>query len=279
MACLWEPYPPVNGCKKEVVNTSPPQAGHSRRCFARLIDLFTLLPPRLSLSILPFYFTSLSDSVKETGIQTLIRWFYGDPSPPSSRSAGFPNKVVFLASAPRLLFIDLLCSEQSELGLSNKFGLASQEPCCLWLAGPRQGTLGQGPSSCRDHLSWGSSLQNSLKGHQIPQRLAVEARNCFNYESSRSTSQPTWFWKVICSGVHAGNIFPPQFGLFLHRTSQFVWLGYPVGEGNRCWTLPWSWEPVRWFWFWFCVHRCWNLFVLFVLEFVFIFCVLMFSSL
>ena len=33
--------------------------------------LFTLLPPRLSLSILPFYFTSLFDSIKETGIHDL----------------------------------------------------------------------------------------------------------------------------------------------------------------------------------------------------------------
>ena len=98
-----------------------PEAGHSRRCFARLMALFTLLPHRLSLS----------DSVKETGIQTPIRWFFRDTSLPSSRSAGFPNKVVFLASAPRLRFIGLLYGEQSELGLSNTvsvFNLVKKNP-------------------------------------------------------------------------------------------------------------------------------------------------------
>ena len=77
----------MNGCKKEETNTSPPRR-LSRRCFARLIALFTLLPHHLSLS----------DSIKETGNQTRIRWFFGDTSPPSSRSAGFPNKVILLAS-------------------------------------------------------------------------------------------------------------------------------------------------------------------------------------
>ena len=47
---------------------------------------FTLLP----------HHRSLSDSIKETGIQTQIRWFFRDTSLPSSQSAGFPNKVVFL---------------------------------------------------------------------------------------------------------------------------------------------------------------------------------------
>ena len=69
MACLREPYPPVNGCEKEEINTSPPPR------LAIPGDVLQdwwpfLLPPRLSLSILPFYFPSLSDSIKETGIQT-----------------------------------------------------------------------------------------------------------------------------------------------------------------------------------------------------------------
>ena len=87
------------------------------------MTLFTLLSHHLFLSILPFYFTSPP---------ALSLWFYkrnwhpdsdktvlGDPSPPSSQSAGFLNKVVFLASAPHLRFIGLLCGEQSKLGLSN----------------------------------------------------------------------------------------------------------------------------------------------------------------
>ena len=97
MDCLREPYPPVNGCKKEEINHP-----HPRLVIPKMFTLFTLLPPCISLSILPFYFTSLSDSMKETGIQTPLRWFFGDPSPPSFQSASFPNKVVFFASTPRL---------------------------------------------------------------------------------------------------------------------------------------------------------------------------------
>ena len=106
-----------------------PEAGHSR-CFAGPMALFTLLPPCLSLSILPFYFTSLSDSIKETGIQTPVRWFFGDPTLPSSCSSCFPNKVVLLASTPRLRFIGLSCGEQSGLGFGNSFEL--HFPDNLW---------------------------------------------------------------------------------------------------------------------------------------------------
>ena len=143
-----------------------PKAGHSRgylQNFWRFYFTFSSPPPLCA--------------IKETGIQTLIRWFIGDTSLPSFRSASFPNKVILLASAPRLRFTGLLCGGQRELGLGNKFGLASQDPCCLWLTGPCRGILGQGPSSCQDHLSWGSSLPSSLKRHRLPQRLAVEARN------------------------------------------------------------------------------------------------------
>ena len=68
---------------------------------------FTLLPHRLSLS----------DCIKETGIQTQKRWFFRDTILPSSPSAGFLNKVVFLASTPGLQFIGLSGGEQSKLGL------------------------------------------------------------------------------------------------------------------------------------------------------------------
>ena len=105
---IW-PRPPVDGCKKEGINTSPHLAGHSRGYLQ---------------SLWPFYFTSSSPpplcAIKETDIQTLIRWFIRGSSLPSSRPAGFLNKVVFLASIPCLRFIGLLCDEQSKLGLGNK---------------------------------------------------------------------------------------------------------------------------------------------------------------
>ena len=85
-----------------------PEAGHSRGYLQNLW---------------PFYFTSSPPpplcSIKETDIQTRIRWFFGDTSLPSSWSAGFPNKVIFLASAPHLRFIGLPWGEQGEVGLSN----------------------------------------------------------------------------------------------------------------------------------------------------------------
>ena len=42
-------------------------------------------------------------SIKEPGIQTLTRWLFWDVSLLSSQSAGFLNKVIFLASTSRLL--------------------------------------------------------------------------------------------------------------------------------------------------------------------------------
>ena len=55
--------------------------GQSKEIFCKINGIFTLLP----------YCLSLSDSIKEAGIQTLIT------------VCGFPNKVIFLASAPHLL--------------------------------------------------------------------------------------------------------------------------------------------------------------------------------
>ena len=97
--------------RKKKLTHPLPEAGHSRKHLENLR---------------PFYFTSSSPpllcSIKETGIQTPIRWFWGNISLPSSQSAGFLNKVIFLSSTPCLQFIGLLCGKQSELGLSNKFG-------------------------------------------------------------------------------------------------------------------------------------------------------------
>ena len=84
---IW-PCPPVNGCKKEEMNTFPHWGWSSQEMFCKTDG--------------PFYFTSPLP---------LPLWFYkrnwhpdpdrmvlGDPSPPSFWSASFPNKVVFLAS-------------------------------------------------------------------------------------------------------------------------------------------------------------------------------------
>ena len=109
--CLWsgkhpDPVHPVDGCKKEEINISPPWGWPFQGIFTKLLAF--LLPHLLPLC-----------AIKETGIQSPIRWLFWDFSLPSSWSAGLPNKVIFLASKPRLRFIGLSCGKQSELGLGN----------------------------------------------------------------------------------------------------------------------------------------------------------------
>ena len=62
--------------------------------FFKTEDPFTFLPHCLSLSILPYDFSCffLSDSTKEPGIQTPIRWLFWGASLPSSQSDGSLNK-------------------------------------------------------------------------------------------------------------------------------------------------------------------------------------------
>ena len=65
--------------------------------FWKTEDPFSLLPHSISLSILPFDFSSslllFLWSIKQPGIQTPIRWLFWGASLPSSRSAGSLIKV------------------------------------------------------------------------------------------------------------------------------------------------------------------------------------------
>ena len=110
--------------RKEKLTQPLPEAGHSRGYLQNLW---------------PFYFTSSSPprlcAMKETGIQTSIRWLFWDFSLLPSQSASFPNKVIFLASTPHLRFIDLLCGEQSRLGLGNKCVKCTYEIMAKWAKG------------------------------------------------------------------------------------------------------------------------------------------------
>ena len=83
--------PPVDGYRKEEINTSPSQDWPFQEIFARLMAflLYFLISPHLC-------------SIKEPVIQILIGWLFWDISLPSSWSAGFPNEVVFQASTPCL---------------------------------------------------------------------------------------------------------------------------------------------------------------------------------
>ena len=73
------------------------------------------------LFTLPSYLLSYLCSIKEPGVQTWIRRLFWDFSLPSSRSASFPNKVVFLVSTVCIQLTGLSCSEHNELGLSNMY--------------------------------------------------------------------------------------------------------------------------------------------------------------
>ena len=86
LKCLCsETHRPVHG-RKEEINTAPCQRLAILGDTCKIKDLFTL-----------FYLPHLW-SMKEPGIQTLTRWLFGNISLPSSLSAGFLNKLLFLAS-------------------------------------------------------------------------------------------------------------------------------------------------------------------------------------
>ena len=119
-----------------------------------------------------------------------------------------------------LRFIGQLCSRHSKLGLTKKFGLARQELRCSWFAGSSQGILEQGSSSCWDHLSWRSFTQDSLKWHQLPQRLALK----------QGTDKLNVIGKSVCPFVLWVNIFPPQF---VERGIVRLYLSWKQFTGER----------------------------------------------
>ena len=109
--CEWLPK---KKNKRERLTHSFPKAGPSRSYFARLKPLFTLLPHCLSLSLLPFAFSSpllLSLWHPDHDKTVTLRLHL-----PSSWSANSLNKVVFFALTHRLS--DLLdCHEVNRVRL------------------------------------------------------------------------------------------------------------------------------------------------------------------
>ena len=86
--CLCsKPCLPVDGHRKEEINTFPFPGWPFQEITARLMKflLYFLTSPHLF-------------SITESSVQTLLRWLFLDISLPSSWSAGFLNKVIFLAS-------------------------------------------------------------------------------------------------------------------------------------------------------------------------------------
>ena len=99
-----------------------------------------------------------------------VRWLFWDVSLPSSLSAGFPNKVAFIASTPRLSDL-LACYKQRELGV----------------------TVTPQPRECEDDRSHQHKQAGSVTG----QKAGVQA------EALVPTSEGTWEvspW-VFCPGL------------------------------------------------------------------------------
>ena len=94
MACLGEPCPSAvqlteaqsdptflwMAARKTKLTDALTEAAHSRRCFARpmalLLYFLTASPSLFCLFTLLAHRLSPSDSIKETGVPTLIRWFF-----------------------------------------------------------------------------------------------------------------------------------------------------------------------------------------------------------
>ena len=131
------------------INTRCQKTGHSLGDVLRNWRPFHLTSPLpLTLySVFDFSFSLLLSLwyIKEPGIQTQIRWLFWGASLPSSRSAGFPNKVVFLASTPHLLD-SLACLVASRMSLDLVTSWLSQPGALLLVASwPQSGNTGIRP--------------------------------------------------------------------------------------------------------------------------------------
>ena len=109
---IW-PCPPVKGYNKKKRLTYPFQRlALPRDVLQDLRPFFftsSLLLPRFCLQTLgPHCFSPSGSIKKKNGIQAPTRWLFWDINLPSSQSAGFLNKALFVASTP--YFSDLLAS-------------------------------------------------------------------------------------------------------------------------------------------------------------------------
>ena len=107
--------PPVNGSKKEEINTVPPWGWPFQDIFARL------------MSFLLYLLTSPSFSIKETRIQTQSRCFFGTLGHHLLLLLTFQIKSIFLASTTHLL-INLVGRAASSMSLDS----VAFSQCCKW---------------------------------------------------------------------------------------------------------------------------------------------------
>ena len=94
--------------EQKEINTSPPRCWPNQEIFYKTMAL-----------LLYFLTSSPICLIKETSIQTPVRWYSRSLVHYLLRHPAFRNKSLFLASTPHLQIIGLLCAQQTELGLSN----------------------------------------------------------------------------------------------------------------------------------------------------------------
>ena len=123
------PCPPVDSYRKEEINTSPPETGHSRRYWqAFLLYFLTSFPSLL------YKRTWHTDPDNKINLETLVCHLLGHPAC-WIKSYSLPQ-----TKSTSLGFIDLVCIEQRELGLSNSLRHMSGGRQLQWSLTPGEQT-------------------------------------------------------------------------------------------------------------------------------------------
>ena len=137
----------MNSCRKEEINTSPPESGWNQDKFATMYCLFyfTSSPPPLC-------------SIKETSVQTQARWVFGTPVHHLLGLLAFLIKSLLLAPQVISWFIGLWCRGQYELELSNNVKILRKSilfiylfifwSCCAACGGLSSATRNRTPVPC-----------------------------------------------------------------------------------------------------------------------------------
>ena len=165
----------------------------------------------------------------------------------------------------------MVCRTAGRKSLDSETDLVSQSGAPVFQPSrPQSGSTG---ASCRS--SWRSSLQNSLKWHWLPQHLAVKRGN-----NTLLRGDGLSFEGKSRHCAHQNHISPSVWAL--PRQDKPACLTGAPDWRREFYGLYLVWEAVHWLCrvslfdlkasslvlVCFCVHRCWNLLGLSVLEFV-----------
>ena len=128
-------------------------------------------------------------------------------SPPSSRFAGFPNKVLFFVPKTRLSIIGLSCGEQYELRLSNSMNIQT------WVFG--------------SHFLKIIKVSLWLQGKQL--------KECVASVKIWAWKEKLWFWNTCIH--HELDGFPVLKGFSIQQWSKcdfWYWIRKYINTWNIC---------------------------------------------